>query len=145
MWSLHVVHHSDHKLNLSTASRASWVELLYLPLFYLPLVFLGFHPYMIFLCYYIVFNHAFWVHSQYIKLPFFLDYLIFIPQNHQVHHDREIQNQNSNFGGLFTIWDRLLGTFKRSVDNFTAGLKDYKEENFLKFQVHTTLKLLKKL
>jgi sterol desaturase/sphingolipid hydroxylase (fatty acid hydroxylase superfamily) len=62
-----------------------------------------------------------------------------------VHHDREIQNQNSNFGGLFTIWDRLLGTFKRSVDNFTAGLKDYKEENFLKFQVHTTLKLLKKL
>ena len=57
------------------------------------------------------------------------------PNNHKFHHDQELKHQYSNYGGLFSIWDRMFGTYSAEVLNFKAGLKDYREDNFLKYQI----------
>ena len=47
-WASHVVHHSSQHYNLSTAVRQTWVPMTYLP-FWLPLLLLGFAPWMVLL------------------------------------------------------------------------------------------------
>ena len=47
-WASHVVHHSSQHYNLSTALRQTWVPMTYLP-FWLPLLLLGFPPWMVLL------------------------------------------------------------------------------------------------
>src|SRR5206468_3352081 len=47
-WASHVVHHSSRHYNLSTALRQTWVPMTYLP-FWLPLLLVGFPPWMVLL------------------------------------------------------------------------------------------------
>ena len=47
-WASHVVHHSSQHYNLSTALRQTWVPMTYLP-FWLPLLLLGFPPWIVLL------------------------------------------------------------------------------------------------
>ena len=144
-WSLHSVHHSDTKLNLSTAMRISWLEQVYLFLFFLPIVLAGFHPLTIFLAFYVLVEYQFYCHSQYLKLPKILEYILVTPSNHRVHHDQEERHQTNNFGGVFSIWDRLLGTYTRSeqLTNFVPGISDFKENNFVKYQFLPVIKYIK--
>lgn len=43
--------------------------------------------------------------------------LIFVtPNMHKVHHSREQIETNSNYSNIFSIWDRILGTYTSTVD-----------------------------
>ncbi len=134
-WALHSVHHGDDRLNLSTAFRISWTEQIYLFFFFLPVLLLGFHPFLFFLAIFYLNTHQFFCHSQYIAFPRFFDYLLVTPHNHRIHHDQASRNQNSNFGAVFSIWDRLFGTYVAEIDTFTPGIKGYHQNNFIKMEV----------
>lgn len=146
-WSLHSVHHSDTKLNLSTAMRISWFEQIYLFFFFTPVVLAGFHPLLIFLAFYVLVTYQFYCHSQYIRLPKALEYILVTPSNHRVHHDQEHIHQTSNFGGVFSMWDRLLDTYAEpeTMTNFSPGVKNFKENNFLKYQIIPIVKYIKSI
>ena len=51
-----------------------------------------------------------------IKMPRGLDkalsYVIVSPDMHKVHHHHLLPYTDSNYGNIFSIWDRLLGTYK---------------------------------
>jgi sterol desaturase/sphingolipid hydroxylase (fatty acid hydroxylase superfamily) len=54
-----------------------------------------------------------------------LEWLFVVPRYHFVHHGAARALNNSNFGFLLTIWDRLLGTYRNSDDvgqHFPLGL-----------------------
>jgi sterol desaturase/sphingolipid hydroxylase (fatty acid hydroxylase superfamily) len=56
-----------------------------------------------------------------------LEWLFVVPRYHFVHHGAGAKLNNSNFGFLFTIWDRMFGTYTNPDDvpeNFPLGL-DY--------------------
>lgn len=146
-WSLHIVHHSDEKLNLSTAHRISWFEQIYIFIFFIPLVFAGFHPVVIFFAFYVLTEYQFYCHSQYIRFPHFLQYLFVTPENHKIHHDQDDRFQSSNFGGVFSVWDRLFNTYKDPTEMkiFRPGVKNYKEENFIKYEFNPIIKYFKKI
>lgn len=40
-----------------------------------------------------------------------LDWLLVTPQSHHIHHSQDPAHYNSNFGVIFSVWDRLFGTF----------------------------------
>jgi sterol desaturase/sphingolipid hydroxylase (fatty acid hydroxylase superfamily) len=40
-----------------------------------------------------------------------LRWVVVTPDLHRTHHSVEMREGNSNFGQIFTIWDRLLGTY----------------------------------
>jgi sterol desaturase/sphingolipid hydroxylase (fatty acid hydroxylase superfamily) len=46
------------------------------------------------------------------KLDKILSYFIVSPDMHKVHHHYVLPYTDSNYGNIFSIWDRLFGTFK---------------------------------
>ncbi len=75
-----------------------------------------------------------------ISLPRWLDnalsYILVSPNMHKVHHHYKQPFTDSNYGAVFSIWDRLLGTFKKlEPKDIKYGLDRYypneKDENFI--------------
>ncbi|MBL9039574.1 MAG: sterol desaturase family protein [Archangium sp.] len=86
-WAVaHSVHHSSPDYNQATGLRVSFVDGFISPLFYVPLVVLGFEPLLVGAA--IFFNAAFqqWIHTELVgRLPW-LDGWLNTPSNHRVHH-----------------------------------------------------------
>jgi sterol desaturase/sphingolipid hydroxylase (fatty acid hydroxylase superfamily) len=55
------------------------------------------------------FNHANIILPK--KIDIFLSYFIVSPDMHKVHHHYVLPYTDSNYGNIFSIWDRLFGTF----------------------------------
>lgn len=53
-----------------------------------------------------------WLHSN-VRFPFakYLEYIIITPRFHFVHHHIKREQSDSNYGFIFSIWDRLFGTY----------------------------------
>ena len=51
------------------------------------------------------------------------------PNMHKVHHSLDITESNSNYSNIFSVWDRIFGTYgkKESYADITYGL-DYVPE-----------------
>jgi sterol desaturase/sphingolipid hydroxylase (fatty acid hydroxylase superfamily) len=112
LWAAHVQHHSSQTLNLATALRQSWTELLYKYFwwFWLPLV--GFHPLMILMMMSVSLIYQFWPHTELVgKLPRWYEFLFNTPSHHRVHHASNIRYLDRNHAGILMIWDRMFGTF----------------------------------
>jgi sterol desaturase/sphingolipid hydroxylase (fatty acid hydroxylase superfamily) len=115
LWSTHAWHHSAKNLNWLSGSRASLVHTIvlyapYTPVFVLfPTPDAGFIAWC-FLLFYTLNQH--YLHSN-IWLPFQtqIEWVLVTPRYHFVHHSAYIKRTNSNFGLVFTVWDRLFGTF----------------------------------
>ena len=116
LWMIHLVHHSDHHVDTTTANRHHPFESLIRFIFTLFGVFLIGANIGIVMLYQSLslistqFNHA------NIKLPkkvdLFLSYLFVSPDMHKTHHHYRLPYTDSNFGNIFSIWDRLFGTYK---------------------------------
>jgi sterol desaturase/sphingolipid hydroxylase (fatty acid hydroxylase superfamily) len=144
LWVFHYVHHSDTKFNMTTNIRQSWFERFYNTLLTLPILFLGFSPAIIFLCLIYERLYQYFFHNAYIRLPGIFDYLFITPSNHRNHHDQNREYQDSNYGGVFSVWDRMFGTYTKSIDikNFKPGIKGYHQDNFIKIQIDPVVEYL---
>ena len=115
LWRLHRVHHFDTAVDVSTGLRTHPLEFLLMLLIGIPVaIVFGLLPWAL-ICYgaaealFSLFTHA------NIKLPTNLDRMIRLflvtPRIHAVHHSADRRETDSNYGGVFTIWDRLFGTY----------------------------------
>ncbi|MEK9614106.1 MAG: sterol desaturase family protein [Flavobacteriaceae bacterium] len=115
LWMIHLVHHSDHNVDTTTANRHHPLESFVRFGFTLLGVFLIGANMGIVMLYQSLslistqFNHA------NIKLPKKLDrilsYLIVSPDMHKTHHHYRLPYTDANYGNIFSIWDRLFGTY----------------------------------
>ena len=111
-WAAHVNHHSSVTLNLATALRQSWTELLYKYIWWSWLPLIGFHPVMILMMMSISLIYQYWPHTELIrKMPRWFEFIFNTPSHHRVHHASNIKYLDRNHGGILIIWDRLFGTF----------------------------------
>ncbi len=133
-WASHVVHHSSKKYNLSTALRQTWTGSFYTFIFWVPLIFLGFHPIMVITQQSISLLYQYWIHTELIKkLPKWFETVFNTPSHHRVHHATNPQYLDRNHAGIFIIWDKLFGTFEPEVEKPIYGLvKDIETNNPLK-------------
>jgi sterol desaturase/sphingolipid hydroxylase (fatty acid hydroxylase superfamily) len=121
-WATHIVHHSGEKYNLTVSFRLSWVQHLKI-IFFVPAMFIGFHPIIIFVTNQIAVLFQFWVHTEYIrKLHPVIEYIFATPSNHRVHHGSQEQYIDRNFGATFIIWDRMFGTYEPEGAKVAYGL-----------------------
>jgi sterol desaturase/sphingolipid hydroxylase (fatty acid hydroxylase superfamily) len=111
-WAAHVNHHSSRYYNLSTALRQSWTTPLTGPLFWLPLPLLGFHPAMIAIAQAVSLIYQFWLHTELIDRLGPLERVFNTPSHHRVHHGRNVEYLDRNYGGILIVWDRLFGSFE---------------------------------
>ena len=120
LWRFHRVHHVDLNMDASTATRFHLGELLISALIKIGLVFfIGAD-----LIGLLIFESALVLFAQFhhssLRIPAWLDsaWLIFSipPSAHRVHHSVKIRERNTNYGTIFSFWDRVLGTLKTDVD-----------------------------
>lgn len=140
LWRFHLVHHSDNKVDVTTGLRHHPGDSLLRGIFFLLLIFISGAPMYSVMIYQtlVVFATAF-THAN-IRLPQKLDYVLsFIlisPNMHKVHHHWKQPFTDSNYGAVFSIWDRLLGTFRKlDPKEIRYGLDRYypneKDEDFV--------------
>jgi sterol desaturase/sphingolipid hydroxylase (fatty acid hydroxylase superfamily) len=121
-WASHVVHHSSQHFNLSTALRQTWVPMTYLP-FWLPLLLVGFEPWMVLLAQSWSLIYQFGLHTERVgRLPRPIEAVFNTPSHHRVHHGANEQYLDRNYGGILIIWDRLFGSFIREEERVRYGL-----------------------
>lgn len=115
LWRFHSVHHSDLWVDTTTANRHHPGESVIRFVFTtLAVVLVGAPMWMVFL-----YQSASVVLSQFnhanVSLPVTIDkmlsYIIVSPDMHKVHHHYVLPHTDSNYGNIFSIWDRLFGTF----------------------------------
>ncbi len=123
-WSIHIPHHSANHYNLWINFRQSWFEQLSV-VFYIPMLFMGFHPVLYFVVHQLNALLQFWVHTEYIgKLPKWFEYVFVTPTSHKVHHANNEKYLDKNFGNTFLIWDRLFGTHVEYNEKPIYGLTE---------------------
>jgi sterol desaturase/sphingolipid hydroxylase (fatty acid hydroxylase superfamily) len=123
LWRFHQVHHSDPTFTTSTGVRFHPGELLLsLPLRLTAVAVLGV-PIEAVLVFEVVFAIANLVEHGDIDLPRRIEDLIghlcITPALHRCHHTKIGPARDTNFGTIFSIWDRLFGT-RADNDSATA-------------------------
>jgi sterol desaturase/sphingolipid hydroxylase (fatty acid hydroxylase superfamily) len=115
VWPFHAVHHSDEVLNVSTSLREHPVETcIRLGHYILAVCFLGTTFWILTLHQFIQIVSKIIIHSNFRlpeKLDKYLSYVIITPNMHHVHHHYLEPYTDSNYGDLFSVWDRMFGTF----------------------------------
>ena len=132
MWRFHLIHHTDQNVDTTTANRHHPGESVFRFVFTtLAVIIVGAPMWMVFLYQSISvvlsqFNHA------NIQMPEWLDkalrWVIVTPNMHRVHHHYRLPYTDTNFGNIFSFWDRLFGTYavapneklKYGIDTFMA-------------------------
>lgn len=120
LWRFHQVHHTDPAMDATTALRFHPGELLISSLLN-PLVVLALGMGLTQL---IVYKSVMLViilfHHSNVRVPSTLDArlrpLIVPPSMHRVHHSMIPRETNSNYGTVFSFWDRLFGSFRLRSD-----------------------------
>jgi sterol desaturase/sphingolipid hydroxylase (fatty acid hydroxylase superfamily) len=117
-WAAHVIHHSSQHYNLSTALRQTWTGFFtFGVLFRLPLVLFGFPPALVLFVGGINLIYQFWIHTELIRrFPPWFEAVMNTPSHHRVHHAINPRYLDSNYAGVFIVWDRMFGTFVREDD-----------------------------
>lgn len=115
MWKMHMVHHSDTNVDATTGTRHHPGDYILRETFALTAVFISGAPISFYLFYRIATVFFTYMTHANIKLPAGVDKVISIlfisPNMHKFHHHVERPWTDSNFGNIFSIWDRLFGTF----------------------------------
>lgn len=133
LWMFHLIHHSDPMVDTTTANRHHPGESVIRVVFtMLGVAVLG-APIWLLMMYQSMsvalsqFNHA------NIELPKWLDkamsWVIVSPDMHKVHHHYKLPYTDSNYGNIFSFWDRIFFTFTEVKDPKTLvyGLDTYPE------------------
>jgi sterol desaturase/sphingolipid hydroxylase (fatty acid hydroxylase superfamily) len=116
MWKFHLVHHADTYVDASTANRHHPGESVFRFVFTVLAIIISGAPIWLVMLYQTLsvlisqFNHA------NINLPERIDKAISIvfvsPNMHKVHHHYIQPYTDSNYANIFSLWDRLFGTYK---------------------------------
>lgn len=133
LWRFHRVHHSDLNMDVSTASRFHIGELAVSSCIKIGLIYLiGANAVSVILFESLLGLTAQFQHSsvsvpEWFERPF---YLLFVPPSmHRIHHSVVIRERDTNYGTILSIWDRMLGTLLKDIDQkgIVIGLGPYRK------------------
>lgn len=115
LWAPHALHHSPPKLYWLNGLRAhpgdtAWA----FAIATLWALVAGFSQEAFAIASVVTTSHLLLQHTR-VRFPRFLEAALVTPAWHRVHHDRSAAGQASNLSQIFTIWDRLFGTFRPST------------------------------
>lgn len=137
MWRFHLVHHTDLDLDVTTAFRFHFGEMIGSVFFRgAAVILIGASPAMV-LIYEIVFEAATQFHHSNTKLPFrfekLLNKFIVTPRMHGIHHSMIKNETDSNYSIIFSFWDRLHKTIRLNIlqNQIVTGVPSYADEKEL--------------
>lgn len=135
-WRMHIIHHADTNVDVTSGLRHHPLESIWRGIFFLIAIVICGAPiyavmiYQTVLTIFVAFTHA------NISLPLWLDkgmsYVLVSPNMHKVHHHWKQPYTDSNYGAVFSIWDRLFRTYleldksklRYGLDRYYSNEKD---------------------
>lgn len=133
-WRFHRVHHSDNKMDVTTASRFHFGEIFFSGIFRIIIIALFGIYFWELVFYEIVMFTVVQFHHANIGLSHKVDRImravIVTPNMHRVHHSRWRTETDSNYSSLFSFWDRIAKTFRlrEKPEEIELGLDEYDDE-----------------
>jgi sterol desaturase/sphingolipid hydroxylase (fatty acid hydroxylase superfamily) len=132
LWRVHRVHHADIELDASSAIRLHPLELIFLlTMLTVALSLLGvsmgsYALYTTLALPWFLFNHC------NVRFPGWFErygsLLMSTPNWHRVHHSSYQPETDSHYGCVFSVWDRLFGTTRKTqVENLRFGLERFRQ------------------
>ncbi|MDD5151039.1 MAG: sterol desaturase family protein [Flavobacterium sp.] len=114
MWRFHLIHHSDTWVDTTSGNRHHPGESVIRFVFTtLGILIVGTPMWLVFMYQTLSVISTQFTHANIAlpkKLDDFLSYLIVSPDMHKVHHHYALPYTDSNYGNIFSIWDRIFGT-----------------------------------
>jgi sterol desaturase/sphingolipid hydroxylase (fatty acid hydroxylase superfamily) len=135
-WRLHMVHHADLDIDVTTGVRFHTVEiLLSFGIKSATILLLG-PPAVAVIIFEVLLNATSMFNHSNVRMPLWVDrvlrWLVVTPDMHRVHHSWYRQETNSNFGFNHPWWDRLMGTYRDQPTDghtgMTIGLMELRDE-----------------
>lgn len=135
LWRFHKVHHADEAMDVTTGLRFHPVEIALSMAIKIGLVYALGAPALAVIIFEIALNGAsMWTHSN-LRLPRgperWVRKLFVTPDMHASHHSVERAEHDTNFGFLFSVWDRLFRVYTerpaKGYEGVTLGLKAYRD------------------
>jgi sterol desaturase/sphingolipid hydroxylase (fatty acid hydroxylase superfamily) len=136
LWRFHRVHHSDSEMDATTATRFHTGEILIssaLRLAVIPLLGITIHQLIV---YEMLLLPVILFHHSNVRFPKRLDrwlrLVIVTPAIHRVHHSRVQSETDSNYSSVFSLWDRIAGSFqlRKNEQPVDFGLSEYDGEEW---------------
>lgn len=136
LWRLHLVHHADRDIDVTTGLRFHTLEiLLSMGIKAAAIVLLGAPPLGV-LVFEVLLNATSMFNHSNVAMPLWLDrvlrMVVVTPDMHRVHHSTIRRETNSNYGFNLPWWDYLFGTYRaqpaRGHDRMQIGLAEYQDE-----------------
>ena len=116
LWQLHMVHHADLDLDVTTGVRFHTLEILLSALIKLAVVAVIGPAALAVVIFEVLLNATSMFSHSNVRMPGRLDrllrWLVVTPDMHRVHHSVIVRETNSNFGFNVPWWDYLLGTYR---------------------------------
>ncbi|MDW3204882.1 MAG: sterol desaturase family protein [Alphaproteobacteria bacterium] len=136
LWRFHEIHHLDETLDSTTAIRFHWGEValsacaraVFIIVFDIPLESVLIFEIQVLLA-------AIFAHSN-VRLPNGVEraigWIFVTPAIHWVHHHAVRRDTDSNYGNLFSFWDRMFGSFSpnRREPDMKIGVERESERSF---------------
>lgn len=120
LWRFHRVHHCDLNMDVSTGTRFHIGELAISSVIRISLIFFLGADLLSLLIYESVAMIATQFHHSSLIVPRGFEALFWIlfvpPSMHRIHHSVVIKERDSNYGVIFSLWDRMLGTLTTATD-----------------------------
>ena len=138
LWRLHMVHHADLDLDVTSGSRFHPIEIVLSMFIKLGVISVLGPPLLGVLIFEVVLNALAMFNHANARIPLPLDrvlrWIIVTPDMHRVHHSVEKPEHNTNFGFNLSCWDRVLGTYKdqpaKGHEGMIIGLKSFRERSW---------------
>jgi len=125
LWKFHKVHHSDLTLNVTTGLRFHMAELLMEALVRVVFIaVIGVGAGVVLFTQTLISIFVLFHHTN-ITFPREKEWawIFIVPRLHRVHHSILREEHDSNYGAVFSIWDRLFGTLQ-DKEPVAIGLVD---------------------
>ncbi len=115
-WRMHLIHHADNNVDVTSGLRHHPLESVWRGLFFLVAIVISGAPIYGVMIYQTLLTVFTGVTHANISLPKWMDkitsYILVSPNMHKVHHHWKQPFTDSNYGAVFSIWDRLFGTYR---------------------------------
>ncbi len=136
LWRLHMVHHSDLDIDVTTGVRFHPIEIA-LSMFIKigAVILIGVSPTAV-LMFEVMLNATSMFNHSNVRIPVQVDrmlrWIVVTPDMHRVHHSVIPRETNRNFGFNLSWWDRVLGTYlsnpSKGHEYMTIGLEQYRTQ-----------------
>jgi sterol desaturase/sphingolipid hydroxylase (fatty acid hydroxylase superfamily)/rhodanese-related sulfurtransferase len=146
LWRFHRTHHTETQMDVTSAVRFHFGEIVMSGLLRVPLIILLGLKFKELLIYETLLFTFVQFHHANIRLPAaldrFLSLFIVSPGYHRVHHSTQVAEANSNFSSMLTIWDRLFRTRSSTLLTSTRPVEGFGVKGMIGPEHHTVVAMV---